>query len=157
LTSTTFSVNTSTIQSRVNGSCSAGTAMQSIGQTGTVACGAVATGPGQVLAPTVIQIGFGEQVLLSANGIQIVGKCSSTSADVVLRSQGANVLSDSRKISRGQTTFGDVVIGTGDGNSALDRGDFNAVNISDSKTLNGSFYVFFTTQGCQFNASGLAS
>jgi hypothetical protein len=162
LTGTTFAVNTATIQSRVTGSCPAGQAVREIAANGTVTCEALGSTTTQTIAPGVIQVSAGaaDAVLISANNMQVVGKCSGGSADIALRviGPGMNVVSDSRNVHRGQTlSSGDLSVGTANAGVILDRGDFNVVDTSIGRTLNGSFYVLFIGTGCQFNVSAIAS
>jgi hypothetical protein len=126
-----------------------------------VTCTSEANDP-QTIAPGVIQLNSSEveRVLIDANGMQVVGKCAVGSADIALRvlSAGLNIVSDSRNVHRGQThTSGDLAVGTANPGVILDRGEFNVVSLGDGRTLNGSFYVLFTTGGCQFNVSAIAS
>jgi hypothetical protein len=159
LTGTTFAVNTATLQARVTGTCGAGQAMTAIAANGTVTCAAVESA---AIAPGMVQFtaGEGERLVIEASGMQIVAKCTATSADLALRivSAGMNIVSDSRNVHRGQTLFaGDLALGTANAGGTLDRGEFNALNLSDGRTLNGSFYVLFSAQGCQFNVSAIQS
>lgn len=161
LTGTTFAVDTATLQSRVTGTCGTGQAMTAIAANGTVTCAPVDSGA-RAFAPGIVQFtaNEGERLVIEASGMQIVAKCTATSADLVLRivSAAINIVSDSRNVHRGQTHFaGDLSLGTANAGGTLDRGEFNALNITDGRTLNGSFYVLFSTQGCQFNVSGIRS
>ena len=161
LTGTTLAVDTTTIQARVTGTCSAGQAVTAVAANGTVTCAPVDSGA-RAIAPGIVQFtaSEGERLIMEASGMQIVGKCTATSAEIVLRivSQAMNIVSDSRKVNRGQTHFaGDLVLGSGDAGGTLDRGEFNSLNIADGRTLNGSFYLLFSTQGCQFNVSAIRS
>jgi hypothetical protein len=162
LTGTTLAVDTTTIQARVTGTCGAGQAMTAVAANGTVTCAPVDSGA-RAISPGIVQFtaSEGERLIMEAHGMQIVGKCTAANAEIVLRAvmpQGINIVSDSRKVSRGQTLFpGDLVLGTADGASTLDRGEFNALGLVDGRTLNGSFYLLFSTAGCQFNVSAIRS
>jgi hypothetical protein len=160
LSGTTFAVDTNTIQSRVAGACPAGQAMRAIAANGFVTCVPVAAGV-QAIAPGVIQATVGdERVLIDANAMQVVGKCSAASADIVLRvtGPGMNIVSDSRNVHRGQTLgTGDLSVGTANAGVILDRGEFNVVDTSVGRTLNGTFYILFTGTGCQYNISAIGS
>lgn len=163
LTGNTFAVNTTTIQSRVTGTCPAGQAVRAIAANGTVTCQPVNTSITQTIAPGIIQVAFAdvERVLIAANDVQVVGMCTVTSADIALRviGPGMNVVSDSRNLQRGQSLLsGDLSIGAANAGAVLDRGEFNVVEFSLGRTLNGSFSVFFFVgAGCQFNVSAIAS
>jgi hypothetical protein len=92
--------------------------------------------------------------------MQVVGKCSSSSAEIALRvtSAGMNIVSDSRKVHTGQTLIsGDLSVGTANGGAILDRGEFNVVHLGNGATLNGSFYILFSGSACHFNVSAIAS
>ena len=160
LSGTTFAVDTNTIQSRVASACPAGQAMRAIAANGSVTCVPVAAGV-QTIAPGVIQAVAGEErVLIDANAMQVVGKCAAASAEVALRvtGPGLNVVSDSRNVHRGQThSAGDLSVGTANAGVILDRGEFNVVDTSVGRTLNGTFYILFTGAGCQFNISAIGS
>ena len=135
--------------------------MTAVAANGTVTCAPVDSGD-RVISPGIVQFtaSEGERLIMEASGMQIVGKCTATSADIALRivSAAINIVSDSRNVHRGQTHFaGDLSLGTGNAGGTLDRGEFNALNISDGRTLNGSFYVLFSAQGCQFNVSAIRS
>src|SRR5262249_27863386 len=103
----------------------------------------------------------GEQVLIDANGIQIVGKRSATSAQLALRfvTTPINILSDSRNVHTNQTlSAGDLALGSSSAGAVSDRGNYNATNNATADTLTGSFYVvFFGPASCQFNTSAVGS
>ena len=161
LTGTTFAVNTTAIQARVFGSCPAGQAIAAVGVNGAVTCTPVDVG-GQVHAPNTVHLfAAGEHVLIDANGIQIVGKCSATAGELALRvvATPINILSDSRNVHTNQTlTTGDLALGSTSAGAVFDRGNYNATNNGTADTLDGSFYVvFFGPASCQFNTSALGS
>jgi hypothetical protein len=161
LTGTTFAVDTATIQPRVTGTCSAGQAMTAIAANGTVTCAPVDSGA-HAISPGMVQFtaSESERLIIEASGMQIVVKCTATSADIAVRivSAAMNIVSDSRNVHTGQTLFaGDLSLGTASAGVTLDRGEFNALNISDGRTLNGTFYVLYSPAGCQFNASAIRS
>jgi hypothetical protein len=133
--------------------------MTAIAANGTVTCAPMNS---KVIPPGIVQFtaSEGERLIMEASGMRVVGKCTATSADIALRivSAAINIVSDSRNVQRGQTHFsGDLSLGTASASPTLDRGEFNALNISDGRTLNGSFYVLFSAQGCQFNVSAIHS
>lgn len=159
LTGTTLSVNTSAIQSRVTGACAAGQAMTAVASNGSVTCAPVETGA-HIYAPGTIQMNAAEaeRVLLDTGSLQVVGKCSATSADVAIRftTSSLNVVSDSRRVQRGQTlASGDLSVGNALASAILDRGEFNIVALANGQTVNGTFYAFFSAGVCQFNISAV--
>jgi len=116
----------------------------------------------QSFAPTSVQLSsVTEKVLVDANGMQIVARCSNTSADVAVRfvSAAVNVLSDSRNVhTNGTLSAGDLSVGTANAGAVFDRGEFNTTNDNTARTLNGSFYVvFFGPASCQFNVSAIGT
>jgi len=140
--------------------------MSSIGQDGSPTC--VATGgggQGVVVAPKVFQVSsIAEPVLINRNGIELVGECSPVAAAIVVRyvsGSGLNVVSDSRRLHRGQTlSSGELAIGGGISADAIDRGDFDIVNAANGEVLNGTFYAVLNTGPpvtCQFDVSGFSS
>jgi hypothetical protein len=162
LTGTTFSVDTSSVQSRVDGSCGSDQAIRSIASDGTVSCGDA--GGGHVFAPagTQVQATTPETTLITNGNVSIVGKCSPTSAAIAVRyagGNGLNVISDGRHVSKNQTLApGDLAIGTATSAAAFDRGEFDLLDTGNGKTLNGSFFVVFMTgspPSCQFDTSAL--
>jgi hypothetical protein len=69
-----------------------------------------------------------------------------------------NIVSDSRSVHRGHSLLSaDLSVGTANAGVILDRGEFNVVDLSVGRSLNGSFYVLFTGTGCQFNVSAIGS
>ena len=161
LTGSTLAVNTSTIQARVAGVCGAGQAMTAVAANGTVTCAPVQT-DAHTYSPGTIQItaAQGESVVIDTGSLQVVAKCSATSADVAIRvtTSSLNIVSDSRSVQRGQTlTTGDLSVGVANAGAILDRGEFNIVTINNGQTLNGTFYVLFTASLCQFNVSAIRS
>src|SRR4051812_42442012 len=116
----------------------------------------------QSFAPTTVQLSsVTEKVLVDTNGMQIVARCSNTSADVAVRflSAAVNVLSDSRNVhANGTLSAGDLSVGTANAGAVFDRGEFNTTNDNTARTLNGSFYVvFFGPASCQFNVSAIGT
>ena len=101
--------------------------MTAVAANGTVTCAPVDSGA-RAIAPGIVQFtaSEGERLIMEASGMQIVAKCTATSAEIALRivSAAMNIVSDSRKVNRGQTLFtGDLSLGTGDAGGTLDRGE----------------------------------
>jgi hypothetical protein len=156
----TIAADTTFLQRRVKGSCTGNQAIQSVNETGTVACSGGFVAAGRVLVPQAMRVDPGSSVsLLFANGIRLVGDCSpALSADVkVLSTTGGQVNAYGKSQSLGfvkasTTTFAKL------GSSANgDRGDFNSFSDSSGQTLDGSFMSFHAGGQCVFEASGTAS
>ena len=73
--------------------------------------------------------------------VELVAKCTTTFAEIDLRyvsGPGLNVVSDGRKLHRGQTLLsGDLSLGGGIASSTLDRVNFDIANPGNGATLNG--------------------